>query len=710
MIQYDEKTALFRLRGDTYDYVFALYEGKPEFLHFGNRTDGDLRPLRRYDYKSFSPMIADEPGARSFGDMALEYAEYGRGDFRTPAVQIAGDGFISTDYRYTGHRIVSAHPEADGLPVFRGGETLELTLSDRLSDSTLTLYYTVYPRALVRRAAITAGRKPLTVRRLASFSLDLKGMYELTGLFGGHAAERHRRTWQPQAGKSVIESSRGTSSHQANPFAALAEPGAGEETGRVYGAALVYSGSFRIETDIDQLGNTRLVAGYNPDDFCYPLAAGTTLTAPETLLVFSDSGYGGMSRAMHDTVRDYLLPEKFVYAPRPIVINNWEATCFDFDTDTLCRMLDKLKDTGIDMFVLDDGWFGHRDDDRSSLGDWFLYEKKLPGGLDALIAKAKECGMRFGLWFEPEMISADSELYRAHPDWCIHTEGREPLTSRHQLVLDFSRPEVVDCIFRQMEAVLAKYDIAYIKWDMNRHLCDMPDFTTQHRFTLGMYELARRLTERFPDLFMEGCSGGGGRFDLGMLKYFPQIWCSDNTDAQARCLIQYGTSFPYPLSASSNHVSICPNHYTGRTTPFATRGAVAMLGAFGYELNPAQLTAEELGSIRRQTEDYRANEALVLRGELYRLSDPERTGIFCCELAAKDGSRARLTYVRFAMSDCPVSPRVYPKGLTDTATYEVRVGDAESLRFTGRTLMAAGIELPAVWRDNTAVVVDIIRI
>lgn len=357
--------------------------------------------------------------------MALDYSEYGRGDFRTPAVQIAGDGFISTDYRYTGHRIVSAHPEADGLPVFRGGKTLELTLSDRLSDSTLTLYYTVYPRALVRRAAITA-RAQAAHRAPAGLVLPRSQRHVRTDRAVRRARVRAAPAAPGSRRRANRSSNRAAARRRTRPIRLRRWPNRApaRKPARVYGAALVYSGSFRIETDIDQLGNTRLVAGYNPDDFCYPLAAGTTLTAPETLLVFSDSGYGGMSRAMHDTVRDYLLPEKFVYAPRPIVINNWEATCFDFDTDTLCRMLDKLKDTGIDMFVLDDGWFGHRDDDRSSLGDWFLYEKKLPGGLDALIAKAKECGMRFGLWFEPEMISADSELYRAHPDWCIHTEGR----------------------------------------------------------------------------------------------------------------------------------------------------------------------------------------------------------------------------------------------------------------------------------------------
>ena len=707
MIKYDSNAGTFFLAGDTYSYSFRLYEGKCESVHFGAASDGVPFSLRKYTYRNFSPMIEDKRGSRSFGDMPLEYSEYGRGDYRTPAVQIEGDGFASTDYRFSGCEILSSHPQAGGLPVFRGGETLRVDFYDAVSDSSLKLYYTVYPSGLVRRAEISAGGKPFTVRRLASFCLDLNGCYEMTALVGGHGNERRRRTWKVDTGKSVLESNRGTSSHQCNPFTALAEKDAGEEHGRVYGASLVYSGSFRIEAEVDQLHNTRLIAGYNPDDFSYPLAKGETLSSPEALIVFSDSGYGGMSRAFADTIRDYLIPEKYVYASRPIVINNWESTYFNFDEEILCGMLDKLKGLGVDLVVLDDGWCGHRDDDHSSRGDWFIYSKKLRGGLAGIIKKARECGMRFGLWFEPEMVNSDSRLYREHPDWCIHTEGRTPLTGRYQLVLDFSRPEVVDNIFSQMEKILSSYDISYIKWDMNRHLTDMPDFVTQHKFMLGVYDLARRIVARFPDLFMEGCSGGGGRYDLGMMAFFPQIWCSDNTDAQARCLIQYGSSFPYPLSVSSNHVSICPNHYSGRTVPFATRGEVAMLGAFGYELNPYQLSAEEHASIQSQTEQYRRMEHLVLKGDLYRLSNPEENGIFCMELAAKDKSEARITFVQFAMQPDPTPFRIYPRGLDADAVYTVCGDVTDNEQFTGRTLMNAGMDFPEVWRDNEAHIITI---
>lgn len=702
MINIDKRNEIFHLSGETYSYVFDLYRGKPRLLHFGAKIDDvELTALRRYRYLSFSPM-AVEAVYQSYCEQPLEFSEFGHGDFGTPAVQIEGDGFISTDYRYTGYEILPAHPTAGELPLFRGGETLAIGMHDEVSDSSVTLYYTVYPQAIVRRAEITAGCKPFVVRKLSSVTLELNGLYDVTGLFGGHVNERNVYTTSLEHGKFVIDTTRGASSHQANPFIALTAADTTEENGRAYGIALAYSGSFRIEAEADEHRNTRIVAGYNPETFSWPLGRKETLSAPETAIVFSSEGLGGMSRAFADTVRDYLIPEKFVHMPRPIVINNWESTYFDFNTDVLCAMLDRLKGLGIDMFVLDDGWFGHRDDDRSSLGDWFVFDKKLPGGLEKVIAKAKDCGMRFGLWFEPEMISADSELYRAHPDWLIRTPGRAPLTSRHQYILDFSRDEVVDNIFAQMEKTLAAYDISYIKWDMNRHMCDMPDFVTQHKYILGVYKLARKLTERFPDLFMEGCSGGGGRYDLGMMKFFPQIWCSDNTDAQARCRIQYGSSLAYPLSVSSNHVSICPNHQTGRTISFKTRGHVAMLGAYGYELNPKYLSDEDRDFIRVQTAEYRAMQHLVLEGDLYRLSSPFDSDVFCFELVAKDKSEARVTAMRFTLRNAEPPLRIYPRGLDENAVYTY----GES-RYTGRTLMHAGIDLPEFKGDNDSVVVTL---
>lgn len=702
MIDIDKDEGIFHLCGDNYSYIFAVCAGKGLHLHYGARLDGaDIKPLRRFRNYPFSPVDRTAEGDIAWNNRQLELGEFGRGDFRTPAVIIEGKDFASTDYRFMRAERTDEHPSGDGLPVLRGGETLTVSYYDKLSDTALDMYYTVYPSALVRKIRLTAGSNPVTVRKLSAVCLDLIGEFWVTELYGTYGMERNVQRLPLGYGKRNISTSRGVSSHYVNPFIALSGKHATEETGNVYAAGLVYSGSFEMEAEADWRHAVRLTAGYNTETFCMELKPGETLVSPEAVLVFSDEGFGGMSRAFHDTVRAYLLPERFSAAPHPVVLNSWEGAYFDYDSDKLCKMMEQAAELGADTFVIDDGWFGHRRDGTTSLGDWFVFEEKFPGGFARVAQKAKSCGLRLGLWFEPEMISEDSVLFKAHPDWIMSTGDRPPVKSRNQYLLDFSRKEIVDEIFGQMEKMISAYDIAYIKWDMNRNLCDMPDFAIQHRYLLGVYNLARRLTKRFPHMWMEGCSGGGGRFDLGMAAFFPQIWSSDHTDAYSRCFIQYGTSYPYPLSMSSNHVTV-PSAVSGRTPPLKTRVDVAMLGAYGYELDPSVLSGEEKEYLRERTAEYRKLQPMILTGDVYRLCDPFDGDACCVQTVSKDKRASRITYIGFSVRGGAYSRRIYPKGLSGSMRYIY-----EDKAFSGNTLMRAGIELPVLYHDYESVVIDL---
>ena len=415
-----------------------------------------------------------------------------------------------------------------------------------------------------------------------------------------------------------------------------------------YGVQLIYSGSFALTAEKTPVGTVRLQGGIQDIGFLSPLGGGETFVTPQVMLTYSNEGTGGMLRSIHDFIRAQIVRPDHVYTRRPVLVNNWEATYFDFDNEKLFAIIDEAAQLGIDTFVLDDGWFGKRDDDRSGLGDWFVNQNKLKGGLQAVIDRCKQRGLKFGLWFEPEMISEDSDLYRAHPDWAVKKEGVKPVCGRNQLVLDFTRKEIVDYVFGVVGKVLRENDISYVKWDMNRNITEVysaalpPEKQGEfmHRYILGVYDLAERLTAAFPNVFFEGCAGGGGRFDAGMLYYFPQIWTSDDTDAWERAKIQWGTSYAYPLSAMSCHVSVCPNHQTGRTISFETRGAVASLGATGYELDLSKMTKEDKEKTKAQIAAYKEIDELILKGDLYRLSDPFEGKYFCEMVVSKDKSRA----------------------------------------------------------------------
>ena len=714
MITFDSKISTFFLEGNAFSYVFCIDEyGRPVSLHYGKKiARDDLRPLRRKYDKGFS---ANFPGAKSRADSldstAAEYPVFGNGDFRYGAfLTVDCNGNRLEDLHYVSHRIVEGKPIPDTpMPFLRGenAQTLELVLAS--AGVEVKLFYTVYEKenAVARRTELTnRSGGPMQLRRLESFSHDLQGTdYDLITLYGKHCGERTPERTKLRHGVQGIYSNRGASSHHHNPLLLLAGKNTDEFSGAAYGLNLVYCGNFQMTAECDQNDMTRLSAGISDYDFCWKLGEGETFVSPEAVCIFTADGLNALSQSFHDLYRAHMIPERFVHAPRPVVINNWEATYFDFDTEKLCRLIDDSANLGVDVFVLDDGWFGKRNDDNSGLGDWFTNETKLQGGLQPLIDRCKANGLGFGLWFEPEMVSKDSDLYRAHPDWCLHVPGIPPATSRNQLVLDLSRKEVVDYLKSAVGKILRKYDIRYVKWDFNRHLTDVyseslpPDRQQEvaHRYVLGFYELARYLTESFPGVLFEGCSGGGGRFDPSVLAFFPQSWTSDNTDACARTRIQYGTSFAYPLSSMTGHVSVCPNHQTGRVTPLAARAAVAQTCVYGYELDPGKLTKEERSAVKAASAHYKKIEKLILEGDLFRLLSPfEGRGDFAEMIVSKAKDEAVLTVFRpLAETNLPV--RYLPlHGLSEDFSYRI---EELNITLSGKTLLGKGIPLEPFWGD-----------
>jgi alpha-galactosidase len=536
----------------------------------------------------------------------------------------------------------------------------------------------------------------------ASVDLPLADQRLLT-LPGAWARERHVHLAPLHPGLQAVGSRRGTSSHQHNPFIALVAADAGEEHGDVRGLSLVYSGCFTAQVEVDQYAIARVQIGMQPPDLRWRLVPGASFQTPEAILVFSSAGLGAMSRTYHRLYRTRLARGPFRDAPRPILINNWEATYFDFNADKLVAIAARAKDIGVELMVLDDGWFGARKDDRAGLGDWVVNEDKLPGGLSTLAARIEALDMRFGIWFEPEMVSPDSDLYRAHPDWCLHIPGRPRTEARSQLVLDLTRSEVREYVYEAIARVLRSARISYVKWDMNRHLTEVwspahPAGEVHHRYCLGVYALLERITSEFPQVLFESCSGGGGRFDPGMLHYLPQVWTSDNTDAIARLAIQFGTSLVYPLSAMGAHVSAVPNHQNQRLTPMTTRGHVAFTGAFGFELDLTTLSAEDLAAARNLVCEYQRVRGLLAAGDLYRLRAPEDQTWAAWMVVAPDGSQALVTYVRILAGSNPPLPVLRLRGLQPEARYRLDEGD-EILG--GEVLMAIGLR-PFIARDFTS--------
>lgn len=713
----DEKTGLFQLITDNTEYQMKADKyGVLKHLWYGEKTGCDMECLQSYPDVGFSGNIYDAGNDRTYSldTLPLEYACDGVGDYRiTGAAAVHSDGSCALDLRYKSYRISKGKYSIKGLPAVYAdeseSETLEIVLKDKYSDIEVTLRYGVLPKLdIITRCASAANNtnEPVILTKAASLCLDIPhGEWEWVHFHGRHAMERLTERMPLCHGIQESSSTRGTSSHHQNPTVLLCSPDCTETSGSCIGAALMYSGSFQTKIQLDQMEQVRLVMGINPELFRWELKPSEVFDTPEVIMSYSSNGMEKLSHNFHKVIREHVCRGKYKLAERPVLINNWEATYFDFNEEKILKIAEQAAALGVDMLVLDDGWFGKRDDDCSGLGDWSVNEKKLCGGLGSLAEKIKKMGMKFGLWFEPEMVSEDSELYRTHPEWAIQIPSRKPIRSRYQLVLDMTNPEVREYLFNSISKILRSAGISYVKWDMNRSICDLytPCLSAEdqgeisHRYVLGLYELLERLTSEFPDVLFEGCSGGGGRFDAGMLCYCPQIWCSDDTDAYERTKIQYGTSFFYPVSAVGSHVSAVPNHQTGRTTPIETRAVTAMAGSFGYELDLNTLSDSEKQEVREQITRFKKYGRLIHNGLYYRLSDPMNDKFAVWEFVSEDKKEVLVNGVIFRTEPNRTQYLIKLRGLLPDADY--RLDDSGGV-YKGSALMNGGILLPKSWGDN----------
>lgn len=718
-ITFNETTRIFTLTTAHTTYQMqADAQGYLLHLYYGARTAGEMDYLLNYGDRGFSgnPNSAGNDRTYSLDALPQEYPSLGTGDFRNYALNIENaDGSQCCNPVYITHEIEAGKYTLKGLPFVRAeeneAETLKIILEDPVTKVELHLLYGVLEKEdIITRSVIikNAGKAPVTVKKAQSACLDfLHGDYDLIKFHGRHAMERNMER-MPVSHESIrIGSRRGTSSHQYNPGVILAGKNTNEDSGSCYGMLFVYSGNFLVEAEKDQYDQTRIQMGLTDELFAYPLEAGAEFTAPEVILSYTNKGLSRLSQQYHHCIMNHICQGKYVHANRPVLINSWEAAYFDFTGDTIVELAKEAKALGIDMVVMDDGWFGKRNDDNSSLGDWYVNEEKLGGTLTKLIERVNAEGVKFGIWIEPEMVSEDSDLYREHPDWAITIPGRKPVRSRNQLVLDFSRKEVRDEIFKRICAVLDQGNVEYIKWDMNRSLADIYAPNVTYDYVLGVYDFLEKLTNRYPDILIEGCSGGGGRFDAGMLYYTPQIWCSDNTDAINRTRIQYGTSFFYPVAAMGSHVSAVPNHQTGRVTSMHTRGVAAMSGTFGYELNPALLNAEEKAEIRAQLAQYREYQELIREGDYYRLSNPFQDNFAAWMVVSDDRSKALVSVIRLTAEANPPAAYVTLKGMEEDAFYREKTTGKV---YPGAALMEAGILLPAAVSEYEAYQIELERV
>ena len=697
------------------DYGILLH------LYYGARVEDCTMDylLHRKDVGfSGNPYEAGEDRTFSLDTLPQEFPSYGVGDYRNNCVGVCqADGTRAADFRYVSWEIREGAHKIPGLPCLfdkdETAETLVIFLEDAASSLKLELYYVVFADrdVIARSARITnGGKEAVRLEKMMSACLELpNGSWEAIHFHGRHAMERRLERLPLMHGTMEVGSRRGTSSHQHNPGVILCSPDATEEHGGCYGLSLIYSGSFSMEIEMDQMDSVRAVCGINPEFFEYRLEPGEAFDTPQLMMTYSGSGLGRMSANFHSIIRHNLCRGKYKFARRPVLINNWEATYFDFNEEKILSIARQASELGIEMLVLDDGWFGSRDSDNAGLGDWFVNTDKLKGGLADLVTGINGLGMKFGIWIEPEMVNEDSRLYREHPDWALTIPGRKPCRSRNQLVLDMSRSEVRDYVFDSIAAVLKSANVEYVKWDMNRSICDVYSAVlpkerqgeVYHRYVLGIYDLMERFTSSFPNILFEGCSGGGGRFDPAILYYSPQIWCSDDTDGIERLEIQYGTSFFYPISAVGSHVSAIPNHQTGRRTPLAARGVVAMAGSFGYEMDLNLLTEDEKEAVKAQVEDYKKYYDLIHNGDYYRLTSPQGdSGFTAWQFVSGDKTRTLLnlviTHVRANAPDLWFKLR----GLDPEKRYRL---EENGRIYSGSALMNAGISIPMIMGDYPAV-------
>ncbi|SDY30990.1 alpha-galactosidase [Evansella caseinilytica] len=715
-INFCEKTQTFHLTAKNMSYLMQIVnDGYLAHLYWGRKiNEYNHSNELRYADRAFSGNPKAEDRTFSLDTLPQEYPAFGHTDYRSPAYHIQlENGTTVTDLRYDSFNISKGKPRLEGLPstyveADEEAETLEVILKDSLIGLKVILMYTVYEKMNVITRSVrfeNAGSSSLKLLKAASVNVDFRDAdYDFLSLPGAWGRERHLARTELTPGIQSIESRRGASSHQQNPFMALAAKEATEDHGDVYAFSFVYSGNFLGSVEVDQFDCSRVTMGINPFDFSWLLEPSQVFQTPEAVLVYSADGLGGMSRTFHELYRTRLCRGEYRDKPRPVLINNWEATYFDFDEAKIVEIAKRGKALGMELFVLDDGWFGKRDDDTTSLGDWLVDKEKLPNGLENLAATITDMGMAFGLWFEPEMVSVDSELYREHPDWCIHVPDRRRSESRQQLILDFSRPEVCDEIINKVSAILESAPITYVKWDMNRHMTEVGSAglpperqrETAHRYMLGLYRVMEEITAKFPYILFESCSGGGGRFDPGMLYYMPQTWTSDNTDAVSRLKIQYGTSFVYPVSSMGAHVSAVPNHQVERITSLEVRGHVAMSGNFGYELDITKLSEREQEIIAGQVALYKEIREMVQFGFFYRLKSPFTSNDTSWMFVNDDRSEAVLTYVKVLAEPNDPFRKIRLKGLDPRKKYRViELGKS----FYGDELMNIGINIPRLSGD-----------
>lgn len=735
-ISYNESRRIFSIETENAGYYLGLVD-KDNFvahIHYGKKVscEDDLLSLLRINDYPWTPEKLNRERVPFFDYLQFEYPCGGIGDFRESCLEVRNaNGKYAVDLRYESHEIINGKPHLEDLPQTFAKENECMTLIVHCKDDVLglkvALRYTIFEGLDVIARSVyieNCGKETLALAKVYSLALDLENKdYDMVSLHGTWAREKHIQRQRVIFGEQKVSSIRGISSAQESSFIALAEHSATDETGEVFGFNLIYSGNFMSQVQMNQFNNIRVTTGINAEKFEWPLKPGEHFTSPEAVIVYSDKGFGKMTRTFHDLWRSHLIRGMYADRMRPVLINNWEATYFDFDTEKLISIAREAAKDGIELLVMDDGWFGKRNDDNSSLGDWVVNENKLKGGIKYLVDEVNKLGLKFGIWFEPEMVCPDSDLFRTHPDWAISIENRTPGLSRNQLVLDITRKEVRDYVFDSISKVLKSANIEYVKWDMNRPLTDVGSYALSkenagefyHRYVLAVYELQERLITEFPYLLLENCSSGGGRFDAGMLYYSPQIWGSDDTDAVERLAIQEGTQMIFPLSTIGAHVSTCPNHVLGRITPFRTRGFVALAGTFGYELDITKIAEEERALIPGQVALYKKYNDLIRTGDYYRIASYRENNEWdAWGVVSKDRHEALYTLVQVMNRPNYKARRVVLKGVDEAKTYCVKVQDSNGNstdlgKWSGATLLNMGINMQRMGGDYQSQLIHLIE-